>query len=216
MEETTAQTENQTAQPTTPTTTVPNVEPVKNTPPPVMPRKTLILIVILSVITVILLGLALYIGLPQVKPGQKQVKVLKTILSVTKPVASNSAYLANVTLTTERKKTTVVQIELTYDPKALTNVDINAGAFFPSPTILEKKIDAVNGRVSYILGIGLGQYPVNGNGTVAILSFTPLVKNGITTITFLPKSEVVVAGVIPSVLTNAQGVKFSFGETLTP
>lgn len=227
MEENTAQTENLTTQPvnpvsnvppstTPPDSTPPKIEPVKTENPPFMPRKTLLLIGVLFLITIILLGLALYIGLPKTNnTPQKQVNVLKTALSISEPVASASAYTANVTLTTERKKVTAVQIELNYDPKTITNVDIKPGGFFPNPTILLKKIDPVNGRISYVLGIGLGQYPINGNGTVAVLSLTPVLQSGATTISFLPKSEVTVAGEIPSVLTSAQGVKFFFGPTPT-
>jgi hypothetical protein len=164
-----------------------------------------------------LLGLALYTQLPQTnKPVEKQVKVLKTTLNILEPVASSSAYTANVTLTTERKKVTAVQIELTYNPKALTNVDIKPGSFFPNPTILSKKIDAVKGRISYVLGIGLGQSSVNDNGIVAILSFTTIPKNGITTIAFLPICKLTVVGEVPSVLTAAHGIQFSFGPTPTP
>lgn len=221
MEENTVQAQNPKTQPTNPAPPAPTPTNVKaetvETTKPFMPRKTLILIGILSLITIILLGLALYTQLPQTnKPVEKQVKVLKTTLSVLAPVASSSAYTANVTLTTERKKVTAVQIELTYDPKVLTNVDIKPGSFFPNPTILSKKIDAVKGRISYVLGIGLGQSSVNGNGTVAILSFTTVPKNGITIIALLPISGLTVVGTVPSVLTAEQGIQFYFGPTPTP
>jgi hypothetical protein len=208
-EENTAQTQNPVTEQTNP------VKPIEAEKPPFMPHKTLILIGILALITIILLGIAL-LGFSNTNKPAQQIKVLQTTLSVLEPVASSSAYTANVTLTTERKKATAVQIELTYDPKVLTNVDIKPGSFFPNPTILSKKIDTVKGRISYVLGIGLGQKSVNGNGTVAVLSFTPLLKSGITTIAFLPTSKVTVVGEIPSVLTAAHGIKFSFGPTPTP
>jgi hypothetical protein len=191
--------------------------PAVQTNQPFMPNKTLILIGVLSLIAIILLGFAVYIGLPN-KSGQKQVQVLKTTLSASTPVVASSSantYVSNITLTTEREKTTAVEIELTFDPKILTSVDIKPGPFFPNPTILSKKIDTVKGNVSYILGIGLGQIPVNGNGAVAIFSFTPALQSGITTIRLLPKSKVTVSGVRPSILTNVMGIQFPFGETLT-
>jgi hypothetical protein len=216
MEEKTAQKENLTTQPannpvilTPPENEVKNVEPDKS----FMHNKTLMLIGVLALITVILLGLALYVGLPSKPGGQKQVAVIKTTLSALTPVATSAnVYTSNITLTTERGKTTAVEIELSYDPKVLSNVDIKPGPFFSNPTILSKKIDAVNGKVSYILGIGLGQYPVDGNGTIAILSFTPLLKSGIATLVLLPKSEVTVAGTRPSILTNVKGIQFPFGS----
>jgi hypothetical protein len=224
MEENTVQTQNPITQPTNPAPPAPtptninsNAETVETTNP-FMPRKTLILIGLLFLITIILLALAFHLGFPNTNnPGaQKQVKVLQTTLSVLAPVASSSAYTANVAITTERKKVTAVQIELTYDPKVLTNVDIKPGSFFPNPTILSKKIDAVKGRISYVLGIGLGQSSVNGNGTVAILSFTTVPKNGITIIAPLPISKLTVVGTVPSVLTAEQGIQFYFGPTPTP
>jgi len=220
MEKNTVQTQNPITQPTSPAPPAPtptntNAETVETTKP-FMPRKTLILIGLLSLITIILLGIALLGFSNTNKPGTQQIKALKTTLSVLAPVASSSAYTANVTLTTERKKVTAVQIELIYDPKVLTNVDIKPGSFFPNPTILSKKIDAVKGRISYVLGIGLGQSSVNGNGTVAILSFTTVPKNGITTIAFLPISKLTVVGGVSSVLTAAHGIQFSFSPTPTP
>lgn len=194
--------------------------PDTKTNTPFMPQKTLVLIGVLSVVTIILLGLALYTGFPQASrpTAQKPVKVLQTTLSVLRPVASSStnAYVAEVALTTEREKVTAVEIDLTYDPKILTNVDIKPGTFFSNPTILRETIDKTNGKVSFVLGIGLGQSPVNGNGTVAVLSFTTLPKSGITTISFLKQSAVTVSTVRPSILTNAQGIQFSFGPTPTP
>lgn len=208
--------EKNTAQTKNPETPLTNPSPTPtgtNTDNSFMPSKTFILIGLLSLITIILVGIALYTSVPKTNPtAQKQIVVLKTTLSVLKPVTSASAYLADVTLTTERKKVTAVQVELKYDPKTLTNVDIKPGSFFASPTVLSKKIDKINGRISYILGIGLGQQPVNGNGIVAILSFTPLLKNGITTIALLPESKITVSGVVPSILTNVQGIEFSFGQ----
>lgn len=212
MKEKTVQIETPVIEPINPAPISPETETTKS----FMSQKTLILIGVLSLITIILLILALRIGFPLGKPAEKKVPVLQTTLNIPKPVASSSAYITNIMITTERKKVTAVEIELTYDPKVLTKVDIKPGPFFPSPTVLVKKIDTVKGKISYILGIGLGQDPVNGNGAVALLTFTPTVKSGITTLTFLPTSKATVATEVPSVLTAAHGVKFSFGPTPAP
>jgi hypothetical protein len=219
MKEKTAQTQNPTVQPANPAKTATTNAEVKTAKPtePFMPQRTLLLIGILAFITVILLGLALYTGLPRVSKPAPQVKILQTILSVSKPIVSSAkSYTSDITLTTERKKVTVVDIELKYDPKILTNVDIKPGTFFQGPTILRKTIDKTNGKVGFVLGIGLGDSPVNGNGTVAVLSFTTLTKSGITTISFLKESGVTVSTVRPSILTNARGIQFPFGPTQTP
>jgi hypothetical protein len=180
---------------------------------PFMHNKTLMLICVLALITVVLLGLALFIGIPNKSGNAKPVPILRTTLSALTPIASTANYTSDITLTTERGKTTAVEIELKYDPKVLTNVDIQPGSFFTNPTVLSKTIDKVNGKVSYILATGLGQHPVNGNGTVAVLSFTPLTKSGITTIALLPQSKVTVSGEVHSILTNAKGIQFPFGPT---
>jgi len=212
MEEKTAQTENPIIQQINPV-----IAPSNGTNNPFVPQKTLVLIGVLALITIILLVFALHIGFPGNKTvNQASVPVLKTTLGISKPVASSSIYTANVWLTTEREKVTAVDIELTYDPKILTNVDVKPGSFFPNPTVLRQTIDKINGKVSFILGIGLGDSPVNGNGTVAILSFTTLTKSGVTTISFLKESGVTVSTIRPSILTNAQGVQFPFGPTPTP
>jgi hypothetical protein len=191
------------------------ISPTAETPKSFMSQKTLTLIGILSFVTIVLLILAFYVNVPQNKPIKK-VYVPQTVLSIPKPVASASAYMTDITLTTERKKVTTVEIELTYDPKVLTKVDIKPGPFFPSPTILYKKIDTVKGRISYLLGIGLGQKPIIGNGVAAILTFTPTVKSGITTISFLPTSKATVSTEVSSILTAAHGIKFFLGPTPTP
>jgi hypothetical protein len=180
---------------------------------PLMPHKTLILIGVLSFITLVLLGLAIFVGLPNNNSTpKKEVHILQTALDISQPTISSSTYTSNITLTTERSKVTAIQIELKYDPIALTNVDIKPGTFFPNPTIISKKIDTINGRISYLLGIGLGQVPVNGNGKVAILSFTPALKNGTTTISFLKTSKATVSTEVSSVLTAAHGIQFPFGK----
>jgi hypothetical protein len=139
-----------------------------------------------------------------------------TVLSISNPVASFTTYTSDIALTTERNKITAVQLELNYDPKTISSVDIKPGTFFTNPTILLKKIDTVNGKITYVLGIGLGQKPINGNGTVAMLSFVPLTKSGTVAIDFQKDTKVTAAGVIESVLTSTSGLQFSLEPTPPP
>jgi hypothetical protein len=182
-----------------------------------MPGKTLVLIGILALVTIVLLGLALYNTPQTVKtPTKPAQKILKTDLTIAQPVASSSAYTVDIMLSTERTKITVVQIELSYNPKVLSNIDIVPGTFFSNPTILLKKIDKVNGRISYLLGIGLGQKPVTAQqGQVAVLKFTPLLRSSTATIDFASQSQVNAAGVVSSVLTSTKGLQFQFGPIPT-
>jgi len=184
--------------------------------PPFMPNQTLLLIGGLALATIVLLFLAFYNSMPKPPAKKAPAKILQTFLKIAQPIASSSAYLASVELSTERSKITVVQLNLSFDPKILGKVDINPGTVFDNPTIILKDIDTVNGKISYTLGIGLGQYPVNGNGTVAIISFTPLVSSGTTNIDFTPKNQVNAAGQTQSILTSTKGIQFSFAPAPTP
>jgi len=199
------------------TTVQEKVEPEIKEKIPFMPGKTLVLIGILALVTIVLLGLALYNTPQTVKtPTKPAQKILKTDLTIAQPVASSSAYTVDIMLSTERTKITVVQIELSYNPKVLSNIDIVPGTFFSNPTILLKKIDKVNGRISYLLGIGLGQKPVTAQqGQVAVLKFTPLLRSSTATIDFASQSQVNAAGVVSSVLTSTKGLQFQFGPIPT-
>lgn len=83
----------------------------------------------------------------------------------------------------------LIQLEIGYDPTAITYANIIPGNYFSDSEVILEKIDIKNGRLSYALKGNL----VNPNArTVATLSFTPvtygLVKN--TKISFLPKTYV--------------------------
>ena len=187
-----------------------------------MPRKTFILISLLVLITACLLGLALIPNLKTVKPTIKHVVNIdyaQTQLSLSIPTALLSAgYKTDVLISTGKNKVTVVQLELNYDPKMLANVDIRPGTFFTTPTILLKKIDAVNGRIVYILGISLGDTPVIGNGTVATITFSPILGQTTvkTPINFEPKTAVNAVGYVQSVLLKSTGVLFSIAPAPSP
>jgi hypothetical protein len=222
--ENTAQTENQTTQPTPPSVaSTPVAENPINSQPPInpnaadnkprlfMPRKTLILIIVLSIATVGLLILALIPNLKTpVKTTPKSTAIIhdaQTDLSFSAPIISSSSALqSNVEIATGRNKVTAVQLELTFNPKALTNVEIAPGTFFTNPVIILKKIDTENGRITYALGVGLGQKAVTGRGTLAVLTFIPVAgKTEPTSINFLPKTEVAAQGQIMSVLRKSSG-----------
>jgi hypothetical protein len=188
-----------------------------------MPRKTLILIIGLAIVTALLLILALAPSLRfPAKTTTKPAVIANyayTELSFSKPVAlQTSGYKTDVLISTGKNKVTAVQLEITYDPKILTNVDIKPGAFFTNPTILLKKIDPIKGEITDVLGIGLGQKAVSGNGTVATITFSTLpgqitIK---TPINFSPKTAVNAMGYVQSVLVKSSGVLFSLTPTPTP
>ena len=187
-----------------------------------MPKKTFLLIALLVFITACLLALAL---IPSFRTPAIKTKPLANIdyaqtqLSFSPPtVATPSGFKTNVLISTGKNKVTVIQLEIAYDPKILGNVNITPGTFFTAPTILLKKVDAANGRLTYVLGIGLGQTPATGKGMVATVNFSTL--PGLTTvktpINFLPKTAVNAVGYVQSVLLKSTGVLFSIAPTPTP
>ena len=102
---------------------------------------------------------------------------------------------------------TAVQLEVAYDPKAVSNVRVTQGAFFTNPVVLLNANDTTTGRISFALGIAPAQEPVNGKGTVATISFTPnpAATATQTEIQLLPKSLVSARGIAASVLKQATG-----------
>lgn len=178
--------------------------------------RTLLLIIILGVCAVFFLFLAL-------SPSINTKQISKNIPTMPIPTPFAQSTLSIVPATTSALPATkqytimlnsnintinAVQVELSYDPKVLTNVAIKVGSFFPRPLELIKDINTTNGRVSYALGIQPADHGIKGIGDVATLSFQilPTATVSSTTISFLPKTLVTAEGVIQSVLKNAQSI----------
>lgn len=174
-------------------------------------NRTLILIIILLAAVVGLIALSLNLQTAPA-PTTVPVSVAQTILYLTMPVASTSGETTNILINTGGNKVNAVQIELSYDPSAIGNVDIAAGSFLKNPSEFLKRIDTDNGRISYAIGVPLGQKGVQGSGVVATLSFTKLKTSGTTSIDFLPKSLVTAEGIAQSVLRLATGIKFDLSK----
>lgn len=184
------------------------------------PIKTLLLIIVLALITAGLVVLAL---MPQ-KPTPEPLPVtnitpnpIQTTLTISStPVAGStpSAYTTDVIVNTGQNNITSVQLELSYDPKVLANVDIEPGSFFTNPVIALKTIDKINGRIAYAIspadGVG-----VLGQGILAKISFKTLKKNVSTAIDFLPKTQVNAEETTESVLKSTIGALFNLGTVPT-
>lgn len=175
-------------------------------------NRTLILIIVLILSVVGLLFLSLKPQPPK-EEVTAPVSVAQTTLALTTPRASESAFVSDVVINTRGNKATAVQLELSYNPEALTNVEIVPGTFFATAEELIKKIDTENGRISYALGVGLGQKGVMGQGVIATLSFSKLQTVGITSIDFAPKSLVSAEGIAISVLKETLGTNFDLSTS---
>ncbi len=197
-----------------------NSTPAATVPGGGFSRKTLFLIVFLALITVGLVALALMpkANTPDNLQTQIQTVTPQTTLAIsTMPQISSSpsAYKLNVDINTGENKVNTVQLELSYDPNVLTNVDINPAGFFENPNILIKKIDQANGRISYALGITSGQSGISGQGVLATISFSSSQKGKVNTeISFTPKTEVKADGTPESVLKSSVGALFSLETVL--
>ncbi|MCL6096552.1 MAG: cohesin domain-containing protein [Patescibacteria group bacterium] len=189
-----------------------------------VPRQTIAFVTFLIAVTIVLLGLAVYTQ----KPGAPTPTVQQptspsyahTLLRLTPPVntpALPNTYTTDVTIATGGDKITAAQLELSYDPKVLTNVQIKPGTFIKNPVVLLKKVDQTNGRISLAIGIPLGQSGPTGTGTVATITFDEVpTATGSTILDFLPKTAVTAEGIAQSVLKSSTGSLFFVNQNETP
>ncbi|MBI2031963.1 MAG: hypothetical protein HYT08_05095 [Candidatus Levybacteria bacterium] len=188
-----------------------------------MSRRTIILIIALVGITGILLAIALTQkkgpGPSVTKPSpQVQVPYAHTSLEISSnPVSQatssgSSTYSLDVNINTETDKVTAVQLELSFDPKAISNVDVKPGTFFKNPAQLIKRVNAKDGTISYALGINPGENGIQGSGVVAEISYREIGQSGTyTQINFLPKTLVSAEGTDKSVLKKSIGSLIMLG-----
>ncbi|MCL4353337.1 cohesin domain-containing protein [Patescibacteria group bacterium] len=183
----------------------------------IFPIKTLLLIVVLGGIVAILIGISLYY-----KPSTPPALVTPVTPTLTDPVqttltvssspvsisTASAQYSTDIIINTGQDSVNTVQLELSYDPSAIGNVDIVPGPFFTNPQVLLKTIDQANGRVSFALGVQNGQPGSLGQGILAKFIFTSLKKNAKVFIQLLPKSQVTADGYSQSVLKSTVDASF--------
>ena len=193
-----------------------------------MSKKTLLLIIFLFLVTCGLLYLALVTNPnPQPKPtvvGPTPTPIsvnAHTLLSIAPASATESSKLTQYTLAvhidTGSNLVNSVQLEIAYDPTALSNVTLAPGSFFQQPSALVNNVDSANGRISYALVEQMSLPGKSGNGTVALLSFDkqPSYTGTTTTLTFLPKTAVAADRILESVLRKTSGYTLTFTKPST-
>lgn len=186
-----------------------------------MSNRTLILIIALIAITVGLLWMALK-NSPVPPPAQTQPTITQILpqttllfgdLSTVPSTTSAKTYSLPIKILTGNNKVTGVQLELSYDPKVLMNVSVNAGSFLANPFVLLNRVDEKNGRVSYAIGISPQDFGKTGSGIVAIINFEaqkPTLQS--TAIVLLPKSLVTAESTDRSVLKATTSAQVTVGE----
>lgn len=175
-----------------------------------MSKRTLFLITGLFVVTAILVVLAIYKPKTQEQTTTSAPKaaVKETVLTITPlaaEVATGSAVTASnaasVNIITGKNKVTAVQLELSFDPNVLGNVDLELGTFFKTPAVLLKDIDQVKGKIIYAFGINPGENGIMGSGQVAKITYQSKVATPQkTTIKFLPTTQATAEGETISII----------------
>jgi hypothetical protein len=97
----------------------------------------------------------------------------------------------DVVVNTKSSIASIIQLEIAYDPEAITDVSVLPGTYFMSANVLLNTIDKKNGRISYAIAPSNNQKPNTNAHTVAIINFRAnLVNNIQTKFTFLPKTAI--------------------------
>lgn len=191
-----------------------------------MSKRTLILIVFLTILTAFFIYLAVSQNRPQVRetttmtptkppvPAYTTLLLSPAVLSLSSPSGSLQV-LINTGSGAKTNAVTAVQLEMQYDPKMLTNVTVTPGTFLSN--VLPGSADKATGRITYAVGIVPSGSGVSGSGTVATIQFQSLLpKGGSTQLTILPTSLVTAQGVEKSVLLKATNATITFGTAAMP
>lgn len=195
---------------------------VKNTHP-----KTLILIGILVTLAVVLLGIAIRLtGTPENRiPGTVEQTptptVAKTSLimfspaTLTVPSASRSGNV-EVMVDTSGSPITGAQVEITYDPAIITNVEVESpdpsNSLFGAPgTYTNLFTDTTTpGKITFARAIALNGQEINGTGSIGKISFTIApTATGSTEMTFGPDTVVTSTSTTESVLNSTTPLRIT-------
>ncbi len=179
-------------------------------------NKTWLLVAGLVILTVVLLVVSLTSkNFSPLRSTPKEVKVdfAHTSLAVSEDVrqSPDGGYETDVTINTYEDEISGAQIELSFDPKVLTNVDIEQGTFINSPAVLIKTVDTKTGVIRYAIAIKPGDKMVKGEGVIATISFN---KTGSTptNLNFLPQSQVSTTAHSQSLLRETTSAVISVGS----
>ena len=168
-------------------------------------NKTNLLVAGLVLLTAVLLIISLTSQNPINLPGgSKDIKTgfanTSLAFSQTPRVGTSSGiYEMDINIDSKDNKVTGAQLELTYDPKVLENVDIRPGGFLDNPVVIVKSVDETKGIIKFWLGNRIEEPGIKGDGTIAVISFSKL-GAGQTQINFLPKTSISAEGIDQSVL----------------
>ena len=184
-------------------------------------NKTPLLIIVLAILTGLLLIFALAPkSTPPSNTGNNSAQnatpsaPAEAVLTFGNATSSGSVDNVDVIANTGNAATTAVQLEMSFDPKMVSNIAITPGDFVKGWSVLIKNIDYTNGRISFAIGMPLGASGIKGMGTVAHLSFTETGAKGQTIqITMLPKTLVSIQGFAGSSVKSTSNFTKVIGST---
>lgn len=181
--------------------------------------KTLILIGILVTLAVVLLGIAIRLsgtsqnttipGTTQVQPTMAVEKTATIAFSpetLTMSPASTSGSV-DVLVTTGSNPITGAQVEITYDPEVITNVEVEnpdtSNSLLGAPGTYTNLFTDIEtpGKIVFARAIGLTSKEVSGTGSIGKISFTIIPGAQPTTqMTFGPETAVTTTATTESIL----------------
>jgi hypothetical protein len=195
-----------------------------------MSKKTLGLIIILLLLTIVLVFVAISTkqqpstttpstpGKPTATPTP--VTGHTTLMLSPNPVTASRGVptTVNVMIDSHGDSVRAVQLEIAYDPRAISNVTIKPGTFFPTPDVLPiGGVNQTTGRITFAVTEANSRDFKSGQGTVAVLTFYPTGTVASTPLTLLDKSLVTSPGMgAQSVLKSVMGTTVTVSTTQAP
>jgi hypothetical protein len=135
---------------------------------------------------------------------QEQSDFAHTSLSLSEELRASSIsdiYELDVFIDSDKNEIDGAHLEISYDPQALSEVDIKAGDFFVDPVIVFKEIDSDKGIITFAISNQTNENAVIGSGTLAVITFRKI-GNEETLISFLPQTQISSPKINQSVLKN--------------
>lgn len=127
------------------------------------------------------------------------------VLSFTK----NDAHSINVIIDTKNKDIDAVQLEIGFDPRVLSNVQFSPQDMLRDTLLLKETDDLQQGRIFYAAAVHPNKLMIRGKGILGTLTFSVIPGvEGITTVSFLPRTKLTSQGIEQSILHSATEITF--------
>lgn len=188
-----------------------------------MPKKTLALISGLVLVTVVLFVVAFNANKQQTqKPPITNTVPTASIVPAHSvlSLSPNPIYVGpgqqgkvDVLLDASDNNVTAVQLELGYDPRYVTGLQVAPGPAFPNSVALINKNNPQQGRMTYALAKTPNKPTFKGKGVIATITFVAQGQIGTQSqLALLPTTLITAQGVASSVLKSSTGTLITIGQ----